>query len=113
MKRHTYHVGLLAMVLFAGASYEPAIARNITRFYVQNDCPEVVDLVLEYIPVGGTRFRTTNYVFSPGENGYLVDTDNLYVYTTGSSRDTARRWSRKRVNVGENSGKFTHRLTCR
>lgn len=119
MKLRAYLIGLVAMIVFAGVSYDSAIASltvrtpNITRVYVRNDCREVVDLVLEYRAVGETKFKTTNYVFSPGENGYLVDTDNIYIYTTARSRESAKQWSRKRFNVGENPGKYTHRLTCR
>jgi len=118
MKLRTYLTRCVAIIVFAGVSHETAIAslvvqrQNVTKVYVRNDCREVVDLTLEYRPVGETRFRTTKYVFSPGENGYLVNTDNLYIYITAKSRDSAKEWRRKQVNVGEDPGKHTHRLTC-
>jgi len=118
MKLRAYLTGFVAMIIFAGVPYNSAIAslvaqrQNITKVYVRNDCREVVDLVLEYRAVGEKKFRRTNYVFSPGENGYLIDTDNLYIYITVRSRESARELSRTRVNVGEKPGKYTHRLTC-
>jgi hypothetical protein len=118
MKLRAYLTGIAAVIAFSGVPYTSAIAslvvqrKNVTRVYVRNDCREVVDLTLEYIPMGDARFRTTHYVFSPGENGYLVDTDNLYIYITAKSRESAKRWSRKQANVGNNPGKYTYRLTC-
>ena len=118
MKLRAYLTGCLAIIMFAGITYQPAVAslvarrQNVTQVFVRNDCREVVDLTLEYQPVGETRFRTTNYVFSPGENGYLVKTDNLFVYVTAKSRESAKEWRRKQVNVGEDPGKYTYRLTC-
>lgn len=119
MKLRAYLTGFVAMIVFAGVSYKSAIASltvqrpNITRVYVQNDCREVVDLSLAYRPVGETKFRTTNYVFSPGEKGYLVDTDNLFISIAARSRESGKEWPRRQVNVGEDPGKYTHRLTCR
>ena len=114
MKLRAYVTGFVAIIVFAGVSWKPAIAReNRTAVYVRNECHEVLDVTIEYIPVGGTRFRTTNYVFSPGENGYLVDTDNLYIMLRAKSRESAKAWPRKQLSVGANPGKFTHRLTCR
>ena len=119
MKLRGYFAGWMAVVMFAAMSVDSAIASltvrrpNVTQVYVRNDCREVLDVTLEYQPVGGTGFRTQNYVFSPGENGYLVDTDNLYVYVAAKSRESAKIWRRKQLKVGEDPGRFTHRLTCR
>jgi len=118
MKLSAYRKGFVAMIFLTGVSYNSAIASltvqrpNITKVYVRNECREVLDLTLQYRPVGETKFRISTYVFSPGENGYLVDTDNLYIYLTAKSRDSAKEWRRSQVNIGERPGKYTHRLTC-
>lgn len=92
---------------------QQALARsNITKVYVQNNCREVLNVSIEYVPVGRSKFETSKYIFSPGENGYLVDTDNLYVYITATSRDSTRNTPRRKIDVGNKPGKHTHTLTC-
>ena len=71
---------LLGVAQYASASLTVR-EKNITQVYVRNACHEVLDVNIEYIPAGGSSFRTTNYIFSPGEKGHLVDTENLYVYS--------------------------------
>jgi len=114
MSLRAYLMGCGAIVVLAGVLCEPVIAReNITRVYVRNGCREVLDVDIRYIPVGGSKFISKHYVFSPGEVGYLVDTDNLYVTIAARSRESSRELSKQQVNVGSNPGKYTHTLTCR
>jgi hypothetical protein len=37
----------------------------------------------------------------------------LYVNIRATSRESAKGWPRRQVNIGENAGKYTYRLTCR
>ena len=110
--RSTYLVaGMLLLSLLAMG--QQALARsNITKFFVQNNCREVLNVSIEYVPVGQSKFVTSKYIFSPGENGYLVDTDNLYVYITATSRDSSRSIPRRRIEVSNKPGRHTHTLTC-
>ena len=101
------------LLLFLLAVDQQALARsNITKFYVQNNCRDVLNVSIEYVPVGQSKFVTSKYIFSPGENGYLVDTDNLYVYITATSRDSSRSLPRRKIEVSNKLGKPTHTLTC-
>jgi hypothetical protein len=110
--RSILFVAAILLLSFLTMRQQALASSNITKVYVQNNCREVLNVSIEHIPVGRSQFVTSKYIFSPGEIGYLVDTDNLYVYITATSRDSTRNTPRRKLNVGSKPGKFTYTLTC-
>lgn len=85
----------------------------LLKFHVKNNCNTSVAVIIEFIPVNRRHWEIKNYVFSPGEVGYLVDTKNRFIFVTAHTLNGSHRWERHRVDMGDELGKkHTHTINC-
>ena len=82
------------------------------KFYIKNRCRKFLNVSVEYIPLGGSRFSTRNYYFSPGEHAYIGRSNNRYIYITAKSIDGIKSWRKFRVDTGASIRNFTQSLSC-
>lgn len=82
------------------------------KFYIKNKCRESLNVSIQYIPLGRSKFLTRNYRFSPGEHAYIGRSNNRYIYITANSRESNKLRRRFRVDTGATIRNFTQSLSC-
>lgn len=86
---------------------------NRTSFNLKNKCNAYLNVKVEFQNMSN-RWETRNYTFSPGERGYLFDTNNRYVYLSAKGRGSKKHlsWNRFRVDTGAKHTNYTQSLSC-
>lgn len=105
----------------AGCSVGNAAENAITdltssTINIKNECNDVLLVTVEYIPIAGSDFITSNFVFSPDEKANTATTKNRYFYLSAKSHPSYSKknyvWKRNQVDIGSSYTDYTYSLSC-
>lgn len=95
--------------------FKNSVSKGYFSVLVHNKCSDYVDVTIRYQYRHSDVWNTKTYQFSPGEHGYLIDTDNSFVYIGARSSRVSRQnnyWPKKEIDMGSRFVDYTYNLKC-